>query len=190
MGFPYAFGPVGKQHKKTQKYFIMPYAFGLEKDGMPDAEARARLDRALKIARDVQCLTNSNVIIFLGAGMEDRTRPKGSESLEASSKAYLESKGWPADQIRCNAFGYNTVTETLSFYGYAYGSERIIYAVTSWWHEPRVWAVCRVIFGRGIKVYASPSGHSGFMLIYDIAREILALPLSVYRARIARKQCA
>ena len=193
MALPYAFtfAPHSRQGKKTREYFIMPYAFGLEDNGMPDAEARERLDEALKIARDlIDHLTDSNIIIFLGAGMGDRTRPKGSESLAASSKVYLESRGWSADQIRCNAFGYNTVTETLSFYGYAEGSDRIIYVVTSWWHWPRVWVVCRLIFGRGIKVYASPSGHSGFMLIYDIAREILALPLSVYRARIARKQCA
>ena len=192
MALPYAFtfAPHSKQGKKIREYVIMPYAFGLEDNGMPDAEARARLDRALELARDIECLTSQNVIIFLGAGMEDRTRLKGSESLAASSKAYLESKGWSADQIRCNAFGYDTVTETLSFYGYADGSDRIVYAVTSWWHKPRVWAVCRIIFGRRIKVYASPSGHSGFRLVRDIVREIPALPRSVFMAWRAGKQCA
>lgn len=31
----------------------MPFAFGVGEDGLPDAEAETRLDKALEVARDI-----------------------------------------------------------------------------------------------------------------------------------------
>ena len=45
MGVPYAFRP-------RKKCVIMPYAFGIDKDGRPDAEARTRLDKAFASAKE------------------------------------------------------------------------------------------------------------------------------------------
>ena len=171
----------------------MPYAFGLDPDGRPDAEAQTRLDKAFALAREK--ITHFDVTIFLGAGMPERTRRYGIASLAEASSLYLQGKGWPRERIVMRPVGYSTMTETQTLCDYlitckCYPGQMLVEVVSSWWHAPRVWAACRLIFGRGIKIYASPSGHSGFMLVYDIAREILALPLSVYRARMARKQCA
>ena len=170
------------------KYWIMPYAFGLDKDGTPDAEARARMDKALAIVSDKSYLDAPS--IFLGAGMQECAQSRGAISLSDSGVKYLEMRGLSKHRIGVDARGWNTVTETYALYGYFKDVERnvIIEAATSWWHVPRVWAVCRIIFGRPIKVHATRSAHSSFRLLYDIMREVIAFPRSALMAASIRKK--
>ena len=189
MGLPYAFGPVGgrKKGERAMKYWIMPYAFGLDKDGASDTEARARLDKALEIVRNQSPLIAPS--IFLGAGMEKYAKAHGISSLSHAGAWYLRTRGWSRHQVAMDARGRDTVTEALVLYAYFKEVEKsvIIEVTTSWWHVPRVWAVCRIIFDRPIKVHATRSTHSGFRLLYDIVREAVALPRSVFIAACIKK---
>ena len=187
MPLPYAFGPVRKREgARRVKYYIMPYAFGLEKDGTPDAEARVRLDKALAVTREQG--GHVDPFIYLGAGMEERARLRGVESLAASAQAYLELKNWSKDQTVIYPNGCNTVTETLGFFEYVTvddydkDSDYIAEATTSWWHAPRARMVCRLLFGGSVKVHSAPSTHRGFDLLYGIMREVAAFPLSAFHA--------
>ena len=90
MGLPYAFAP-GKHKSNQARYLIMPYAFGIDYNGKPDAEARVRLDEAL--ARATSKSRDFDVMIFLGAGMPEHTRPYDVKSLAASGAAYLQEIG-------------------------------------------------------------------------------------------------
>ena len=168
----------------------MPYAFGIDHDGKPDVEARACLDEALAIAGKKS--RDFDIIIFLGAGMPERTKPYGAESLAASAAAYLRKKGWPAIRIVTSPVGYSTVTETCALYDYLKcclcPRSMIIGVVSSWWHIPRVWAVCRIILGGSVKIHVSKTGHSGKALICDILREIPALPRSIFMALTSRRK--
>lgn len=163
----------------------MPYAFHLNNNGTPDLEARARLDEAVRIARSKNFGT-----IFLGAGMQDYARKRGAASLSFAAWRYLRTKGWPPQQKFIWDTGHNTVTETLAFYSFLRQSHhRIeIETVTSWWHKPRVWLVCRIIFGRPITVHSTRSTLSLPHLCFCIARETAALPVSAFRARGAAKK--
>ncbi|MDP3778462.1 MAG: ElyC/SanA/YdcF family protein [bacterium] len=174
----------------------MPFACGVDDVGMPDAEAKARLDRALEIA---WCLRervsketglrayDTSVMIFLGANMPECTQKYGISSLAESAKMYLVSQGWPAYRIVMNPKGYSTMVETMAFreylqksgYGYA-----CLHFVTSWLHISRVYAVCRTIFGFNtpMKFYASPCAFKGRQLVHFLAREAIALPRSIFMA--------
>ena len=181
----YAFGPRNKSKAVGRiTHYIMPFAFGVDHDGRPDSEARARLDKALEIARGIY---GYPVYIFLGAGMPECTMKYSVESLAASATAYLKEKGWPADRIITRALGYSTVVETCALANYlkcrvSSGDRVIIKVVSSWWHTPRVWAVCRILLGWSVRVHVSKTGHSGKALIYDMAREMLAFPRSILMA--------
>ena len=192
MSLPYAFGPVHTPNvfgwvrtipKEGQmvKYYIMPYAFGLNDDGTVDTETKVRLDQALCAANEKK----GN--IFLGAGMYKYAQKKGAISLSYSAYQYLIEKGVSKDKIKDYADGYNTMTETLAFWQYVSLHDQrdaIIEAATSWWHVPRVWAVCRIIFGRSIKVHAVRSTHSSLNIVYDMVREIAAFSRSVFIAAV------
>ena len=170
----------------------MPYAFGVDHNGEPDAEARVRLDDALAIA--MSKIRDFDIMIFLGAGMSERTKPYGAESLAASAAAYLQKKGWLAKCIVTRPMGYSTLTETCALYDYIKQcscprEDMVIEVVSSWWHIPRVWTVCRIMFGSSVKVRISQTGHSGKTLLYDILREIPALPRSALMAWALQKKC-
>ena len=176
----YAFGPVRRGKKAPSlKYFIMPYAFKLNDDGTPDAEAKVRLDDAAAI------VNQRNGVIFLGAGMENYAKTKGANSLSESAHRYLITKGLSEHRIAIRVEGFNTVTETRAFRTFLSlhaSDNHVCEVVTSWWHVPRVWLVCRIIFGKAIKVHGTSSAHFGFQLVYDIAREMVVLPYSVCMA--------
>ena len=192
MSLPYAFGPVHTsgvfgwartipKERQMVKYYIMPYAFGLDHDGTPDVEAKVRLDKALFLANEKK----GN--IFLGAGMYKYAARRGAISLSYSAYQYLIGRGMGKEKIKDYADGYNTMTETLAFWQYLglrNQRDAIVEVATSWWHVPRVWAVCRIIFGRSIKVHAVQSMHSGPNLVYDMVREIAAFPRSVFMAAV------
>ncbi len=167
----------------------MPFAFGVDHTGMPNAEARARLDKALEVARDLN--VTAPVIFFLGAGMRYRTERYGIPSLAASAKLYLVSQGWPSDQIAMKPLGFSTMTETMAFRKYLQNVDgySCLHFVTSWMHIVRVWMVCRTIFGSStpMKFYASCTPLKGRALVHFLAREAIALPRSVYMAWHARK---
>ena len=181
---PYAFGRVDKPHGGHAVRYYMPYGFGLENDGTPDAEAKVRLDKTMLIAN------KKNGSIFLGAGMQGYAQTKGGESLSSAAYCYLQTKGWQTIRIKMCAQGHNTVTETLTFRTFLCVDscdDVVGEVVTSWWHVPRVWMICCLIFGKPIVVHAASSTHSGFLLIYDIAREVLAFPRSVLHASRAAR---
>lgn len=163
-------------------HYIMPYAFGLTKDGKPDTETAARLDKAYSLAER----KGKKTIIFLGAGMQAYAQTKGAYSLATPMRAYLRTKTWPIDRIKVYSKGYDTVTETLSFQQFLMqhtaGDLTMVETATSWWHVPRVRMICRIIFGTSIKVHPAPTTHSIFRLAYDIVREVGAFPPSAFRA--------
>ena len=166
-------------------HYVMPFAYGVDGTGMPDAEARARLDKALEVAIYIKRLGHP-IMIFLGAGMPERTERYGFASLAASAKAYLEARGWPSEKIVMYPKGYSTMTEALAFYVYLEGCNRdtCLHFVTSWLHIARVYAVCRTIFGfrRPMGFYPAVSPLKGRTLVRFLLREAIALPRSVYMA--------
>ena len=169
----------------------MPYAFGIDKNGRPDAEARARLDKAYASAKEK--IERFDVIIFLGAGMSEYTQRYGVASLAMASSLYLQEWGWPEDRIVMRPIGYSTMTETRALRDYLAGCKCFpdqvqVEVASSWWHAPRVSATCMVFFGSSVRIVQSSTEHTGKKLIIDIMREILALPRSVLMAWYARKK--
>ncbi len=174
-----------------RRHYVMPFAFGVDETGMPDAEAKARLDKALEVATRIKKLGHP-IMIFLGAGMPERTQKYGIPSLAASAKLYLVSKGWPENQIAMNPKGYSTMIETMAFREYLEGVDGDIglHFVTSWLHIARVYAVCQTIFwGRNsvrMEFYPAVTPFKGRTLVHFLLREAIALPRSVYMAWRAR----
>lgn len=184
---PYAFGTHTKKSVCIlEQYWIMPYAFGVSKSGWPDTEGQARIDKAMEVLGQQNPLHAP--CIFLGADMEDKTQPYA-ESLAGASASYLKAKYNVSQQlITIYAKGRNTVSETQALYDYfSRVPESIkIETVTSWWHTPRVWIICWILFGKPLKVHAAKTTHQGRRLAKDIIREIAAFPLSIYYALYIR----
>jgi len=170
----------------------MPFAFGVDEVGMPNDEARARLDKALEVAWHIsvekQILGKGmKVIIFLGANMPERTEKYGISSLAESAKLYLVSKGWPEDKIVMNPKGYNTMVEIMALREHLQDSTEVysrLHFISSWMHIPRVYAICKTIFGfhARMKFHASSTPLRGRTLAYFLLREAVALPHSVCMA--------
>ena len=188
MALPYAFGYARKTKDRGPKCFIMAYACGLNREGRPDREAQARLDKALEIAKEKR--RSFDVFIFLGAGMPERTEKYGVASLAAASASYLEEKGWPKSQIVVEPVGYNTVVETRAFrdclrlvrLANMRADEMEVHVVSSWVHAPRVWIVAHLLLGWSVHVHASRTGFRAKKMWYYLAYEIAALPQSIVRA--------
>ena len=162
------------------KHFIMPYACGVDRAGMPDAEAKARLDKALAVARR-KCERGLDVIIFLGAGMPERTRKYGYASSAESATVYLQDAGWPAERIVQRPKGFRTTVETFAFYQYLHelgDQEYTLEVVSSWVHIARVWMICRIVFGSSVRISISRSGFRGKTLLEMLLREVVAIPHS------------
>lgn len=166
----------------------MPYAFGLDGKGKPDAEMAARCDKALAVAQQMPHPT-----IFLGAGMGAYAKARGASSLATAAFFYLrDKKNWPSRQMFISAHGYSAVTETLTFYEFLKSRPRQddmeIAVATSWWHAPRVRMICRIIFGRPVTVYTCAGTRMYSQLVFDIAREIAAFSSSFVRAMLCAKK--
>lgn len=160
----------------------MPYAFGLDEKGKPDAEMAARCDEAFAIAQH-----KPHATIFLGAGMGTYAKARGASSLATAAFFYLrDKKNLPSRQMLIYAHGYSTVTETMTFYEFLKSRPQQenteIAVATSWWHAPRVRMICRIIFGKPVTVYTCPCTRTYPQLAFDIAREIAAFPSSFFRA--------
>ena len=160
----------------------MPYAFHLEDDGTLDPEAKIRSDKALRIAEN-----NQESIIVLAAGWQKYAEQRGVASLAHAAMTYLKTKGWPQNRMRVSPEGYNTVTETAILYRVTLCDNNLFcpkYVVTSWWHKPRVWLVCRILFPdlSMPQVYATRTTRRGLLLVRDMLRECIAIPKSVFEA--------
>jgi vancomycin permeability regulator SanA len=55
-------------------------------------------------------------------------------------RAYLVKKGWPAEQIKMDPRGYNSISDTVYALGLVEGGDKVI-AVTAWYHAFRVWLI-------------------------------------------------
>lgn len=160
----------------------MPYAYRLEDDGTLDPEARSRCDNALRIAQN-----NTEMKIVLAAGWQEYAHKRGAESLAQAAETYLKTKNWPHHKIHVSAKGFNTVTETSVFYRVISLRSYMGYlgaVTTSWWHVPRVWLVCKIIFKpyKTPLVYAAPTTLGLRALAYNILRECIAIPKSIREA--------
>ena len=126
------------------------------------------------------------VVFAQCAGMPEKTLKYGADSLAHASANYLESLGVSREMMILNPVGYNTVQETLaacqviSHANMSWDAE--IIATTSWWHVPRVWLACRIIFGRHIRVVGSKTTLRGRALLKSFLREIPGLPKSYIEA--------
>ncbi len=157
------------------RWFVVPYAYGLDRDksGLPDAEARDRCDVAFRVAYSL-----SNATIVLSAGMPGYCQRLGSPHLAAASQKYLLLKGWPEEKILTNPKGKDTVTETEATMEVIGNSRNAsVMATTTWYHAFRVWLVW-LISGKMVRLRVSRymARRTG------IFREMLAIPKSIVQA--------
>lgn len=147
-------------------YFVSPLARSLEADGQPDAEARSRCDRAVFFAK-----REPYTVIVLGGGNGALAQKCGVYNLSTSVEIYLQKRyAWQGEILNWGRYNdTDTVDEVLTLHravrthkpstsppdtsGEPY--KRVARPVTSWWHAPRVWLVCLIIFGKPVRVHVS-----------------------------------
>jgi hypothetical protein len=171
---------------------------GFEDKGQLDREARVRCDRAVFFATK-----EPNAVIVLAGGKGAYAQKVGVYSLANAAEIYLQKKwAWAGRILTWGCYGdTNTVDEihtlhqALLFYTLDADDQKVAIdkragvprAVTSWWHAPRVWLICFIIFRKPTRVHMSRTTLSGRTVAWKIAVEFFCLFTSVLQARKKRK---
>lgn len=162
-------------------FHVVPYAFGVDENGLPDAEGKRRCLGALALVGKFP-----DVVIVLGAGMPEKLTGKPVQTLAGSASWFLQQQGLSILHMLLNPKGRSTARETAAAYEVIPPISRhsVVFGVTSWWHGPRVWLCGRIIFGRNFRVKGVGTTHHGMVLARDIVHEIVAMPKSFVEACI------
>ena len=144
----------------NKQYLHTSLSFGLTDSGEPDAEALARIDRALAFTK-----AERGDVFVLGGGMGTFAKKRGAPSLAAAGETYLRKKrGWTGGILnRAPDKDTNTVDEIVTLWANAKLVETspfwkaIARPTTSWWHAWRTWWICLIIFGKPVRVHMSRS---------------------------------
>lgn len=157
---------------RPEQYLHSPLSFGLTDEGKPNAEAEARIRRALVFADEKR-----RDVFVLGGGMSIFARKRGVQTLAHASETYLrEQCGWEGAVFnRAPERNTNTVDEVMTLWTNAMlyksaslGGKPIARPTTSWWHAFRTWWICLIVFRKPVRVHMSRTTLSWRITIREI----------------------
>jgi len=148
--------------------FVVAYASALI-NGAPCPDARGRLRKAMKIARE----TDGTIVIGVGSFPGKQTF----EFSEASAR-YLNEQGWPSERILVNPAGWNTINESIAAYEAIKkaGGGKIV-VVSTWYHILRVWLIWAIVLKKFVRVGINWRTYPW----WNPPRELLAFPFTLFR---------
>ncbi len=171
----------------------------------PDPEGRVRCNRAVAIAQ--QKPQNTTVVFGAGNGKDAQKGPDVSQKrvtkmvdvdaneggvydLATAAAGYCDQQGWKGEVLVWGRYDDTTTVKEIIVLLRAYRFLQeptkeyrfLPRPVTSWWHAPRVWLICLIVFWKPVRVYMSRSALPWRSLMKMILMEVLSMPFSCVRA--------
>lgn len=185
-----------------RQYLFGPLSFGLDPDGQPNQEARVRCDRAVRLARrESDAILESDAMFVVSGGNGALAQKSSVYSLATATETYLQKSWGVAHDRILNRGRYddtNTVIEILVLRQTTLtyrkdtkkqGDKVIARPVTSWWHAPRVWLICLIIFGKPVHVHISRTTLPWYIVLREIFfHECPGLFKSCFQAMAKKKR--
>jgi hypothetical protein len=146
--------------------FVVPYASRVE-NGLPCPDARARCDKAVRVAREV----GGKIVIGVGSSSS------GDANLFVDAMVrFFRLRCWPKEfLIVADPGGFGTLGESRAAYNAIreHGDGKIV-VVSAWYHVPRIWLIW-ASFGKIVSVRVSWETYPWT----NPLREFVLLPLTL-----------